>query len=720
MNPRRHIVRAGAVILTVGLAIAVLTGGWSGVRGAPPDRGDPFATQNQAAPGEKGDPFALENQAPPLQPGAVKSAPGGGSSRETDNEPTFADLVRFEVSASPTTVRRGTTFTLTINGTVKKGYHAYPITRRAPEQVSLTKIRYDKSPSWKPLWPVRESPSEWVRDTDGKLVQAFADHFTWEQDIVVLPEAQPGALKVQFSLPRAQVCNDKKCWYGDPSFEVPVEVSAEPAATLSPEIQQRLQVTEPPPPEIVPYPGSIGGNLGDRSIWAVLLAAQGAAIAMLFTPCVFPMVPITVNFFLKRSEKKKHNPLPTAAVYSLTIIIVLALAVLVLGNLVVALATNAWLNLILGAVLVFFALSLFGMYDIELPSFLSRFTANREGQGGYLGAVFMALTFTLTSFTCTGPFLGPLLVAAKELQLSPWKLVLASLTYSATFAAPFFVLALFPGLLKRLPKSGGWLNAVKVVMGFLELAAALKFLANTDITLNPGNPWLFTYDTVLVAWIALSATCGIYLLGWIRLPHDSPVEHIGVPRLVLATIFFGFAVYMAPALWRATPTGIIGQGLVAFLPLDTSPAKDDLYWRLIRSQKDYEEAWADAVKQKRPIFIDFTGVTCTNCRANENNVFRLPAVREEFKKYVLVRMYTDSVPSPELSAAEAERQAQQNAAWQQKTFGDASNPLYGIIRPDSGPAIDEQGVLRGRENQTAGLIRDPQKFLDFLKAGAGE
>ena len=159
-----------------------------------------------------------------------------------------------------------------------------------------------------------------------------------------------------------------------------------------------------------------------------------------------------------------------------------------LGQLIVTLANNAWLNLGLGGVLIFFALSLFGMYEIELPTILARFTSSREGKGGYAGTFFMALTFTITSFTCTGPFLGPLLVGVKELNLSFGELVLSSLAYSATFAAPFFVLALFPRLLKTLPKSGGWLNSVKVVMGFLELAAALKFLGNTDIGLNPGQP----------------------------------------------------------------------------------------------------------------------------------------------------------------------------------------------------------------------------------------
>src|SRR5581483_4422585 len=206
--------------------------------------------------------------------------------------------------------------------------------------------------------------------------------------------------------------------------------------------------------------------------------------------------PITVNFFLKQSEKEHHRPLAMASVYSGTIIILLTLVMLALGNVVIALANDPWFNLALGAVLVIFAMSLFGMFEIALPSGLARFTSAHEGQGGFMGAIFMALTFTITSFTCTGPFLGAMLAPVAGIKPPVWQLATAAVVYSATFAAPFFVLALFPAMLKKLPKSGGWLNAIKVTMGFLELGAALKFLSNTDIAWHPGNPRFFNYDTV--------------------------------------------------------------------------------------------------------------------------------------------------------------------------------------------------------------------------------
>src|SRR5262249_509181 len=217
----------------------------------------------------------------------------------------------------------------------------------------------------------------------------------------------------------------------------------------------------------------------------------GGAFLMLLTPCVFPMIPITVNFFLKQSEKEHHRPLAVASVYSGTIIVLLTLVMLVLGTVVIKLANDPWFNLALGGVLIYVALSLFGMYEIELPAGLARFTSAREGQGGFAGAVFMAMTFTITSFTCTGPFLGALLAPVAGLQPPKLHLVLAALVYSATFAAPFFLLALFPAMLRKLPKSGGWLNAIKVTMGFLEIGAALKFLSNTDMAWSPGDPRLF-------------------------------------------------------------------------------------------------------------------------------------------------------------------------------------------------------------------------------------
>jgi thiol:disulfide interchange protein DsbD len=702
-----------------------------------------------------------------------------GAGKPSKKPLTVGDLINFEFLVIPPEVKRGEVLTLIITGTPKPGYHTYPMTQRsddkdkdgveAQSESQLTTLHYGNAPAFKPLWPVTESTPEWVNEPGVGSLLEFKHKFTWSQDILVLPDAKPGLEQLPLDL-KVQVCEDEgSCRTGTLHFEVPVQISEAPAVPLTAALQKRLEASQPAikvlsksrevPKEVSPptpagppkteNPGSndklakgdktergkSDGNEGsqslpaplverkDSSLWGLLLASMGAAIAMLFTPCVFPMIPITVSFFLKQSEKEHHKPLATAGVYCLTIIVVLALAVLVLGQVIVRLANNPWLNLGLGLVLVFFALSLFGMYEIELPNFLARFTSTREGRGGYVGTFFMALTFTITSFTCTGPFLGPLLVTAKELQLSSDRLLLASLAYSATFAAPFFIMALFPSLLKALPRSGGWLNSVKVVMGFLELAAALKFLGNMDVALHPGNPIIFTFETVLCAWIALSLACGLYLLGLYRLPHDSPVTTIGVPRLVLATIFIGLALYMVPALFRKVPQGIVGEGLYAFLPLDTSEQAGDgqtasaegrLDWHL-----DYQKAWEQATKEGKPIFIDFTGVNCTNCRANENRVFPRKEVREELAKFVRVQLYTDSVPKSGLTKDQAEAEARSNAELQGRMFEDVSTPMYVVFYPDKDRPFDGDRlsgeVADPAHPKYAGFIRDPADFVSFLK-----
>jgi thiol:disulfide interchange protein DsbD len=653
---------------------------------------------------------------------------GLGGSRKTNSE--SSDRISFTVAVNPAEAKPGSVFTLTIKGTLKPGFHTYPLTMRAAGDAQdtgqLSKIRIEAPAGFELLYPVRETAPKFDR-VDG--VGWFLEHkgpFEWAQDVFVKPDAPPGTEHLKIHV-RAQVC-DTSCVWVEPDITVSVKVLAGSAAVVTPELQARLG-SKPPAIEERQPPGSREASHsavpappegesppetpGARGLAGFLAASVGAALLMLVTPCVFPMIPITVSFFLKQSERKDHNALVSAGVYSITIVAVLALAVLLLGQIIINLANSAWLNLALGMLLVFFALSLLGMYEIELPSGLARFTAAREGQGGYVGAMFMALTFTITSFTCTGPFLGPLLVAVKESPLGPWQRALGALCYAATFAAPFFVLALFPSLLKRLPKSGGWLNAVKVVMGFLELAAALKFLANMDLAWHPGAPILFNYETVLCSWIALSACCGFYLFGAYRLPHDTPLDHLGVGRMLLGAGFLSLGIYMAPALWRVTPLGAIGRGLVAFLPLDTRAAGE---WNL-----DYEEAWREAVGQHKLIFVDFTGQNCTNCRYNELNVFPQPAIRRELEKFARVQLYTDFVPDSKLSPADSEAQGRKNSELQSATVGDVSNPLYAIVRPDTDQPFERtaDGGLRIKGKilgQRKGLIaRDQlQDFEAFL------
>jgi thiol:disulfide interchange protein DsbD len=375
------------------------------------------------------------------------------------------------------------------------------------------------------------------------------------------------------------------------------------------------------------------------------------------------------------------------------------------------------MNFGLGALFVFFALSLFGMYEIELPSGLANWTQSKEGSS-MVGTVFMALTFTIISFACVAPFLGGFGGTAANANMGFGKIVLGGLAFSVTFASPFFVLALFPALLKKLPKSGTWLNSVKVVMGFLELAAALKFFRQGELLITRETQF-FTYDFVLGLYVAICLLTGLYLLCVYRLPHDTPIENVGVSRMLFALAFIGLGFYLLPAMWKTDssgqpqrPRGAVFAWLDSFL-LPEHLKDKDLPWI-----GDLKEGLKIAAKTSgKRVFIDFTGKTCTNCKINERNVFTRPEVRELLKKYVLVALYTDIVPDDLYPAAEraklkgTERQeadAKANLQFQRDRFDTEQLPLYVIVEPDG------KDGWREVDRYTEGKINDVDAFVDFL------
>ena len=672
------------------------------------------------------DPFDPSNQAPVL---SIRTK-------------ALLNVIDFDAKISSPKVKRGEVVRVALIGTPAKGYHAYPITEYTNEQaVPDQEIKYTGIDGIKPLWPISETKPELALAIDKKIVFEHGHPFEWSQDLLIDPQTKPGKYELVVTINNLQVCNKGSCVGPAPyrPIYLPLEILDSDAFTPSKEITDRLQ--GPPAAKLTtltaadiakyrpaPGPGSSTPAIDNTSpadannLWSFLWFACLSAFLMLLTPCVFPMIPITVNFFIKQSEKEHHKPLAMASVYSGTIIVLLTAIMLALGSFIIKVANNEWFNLALGLVLIFFALSLFGMYEIELPHFLARYTSAREGQGGLIGAIFMAMTFTITSFTCTGPFLGLMLGSVAGTKPPMMNLILGALVYSTTFAAPFFVLALFPSVLKKLPKSGSWLNAVKVTMGFLELGAALKFLSNADLAFFPGNPQLFNYDTVLAAWIALSVSCCLYLLGLFRLPHDDKVESIGVLRMMIAAGFLGLAVYLAPAMFGIKPAGLVGDSVVSFLPIRTGHESDSFGsgsrgegnsthkdWYL-----DYEDAWKDAIENNKLIFIDFTGITCTNCRYNEQTVFPIPEVQSEFKKFVKVSLYTDNVPNKKLTSAESAKQAARNADWRDK-MGDPTNPYYVLLEPARDAAVGD-GAPKGRIlGKTKGAIFDVPAFVRFLQ-----
>jgi thiol:disulfide interchange protein DsbD len=676
------------------------------------------------------------------------------------------------------TVRRGQTVRVQVAGNfLQKGYHTYPVTKRASDQLEaqLSEWKVEPVAGIVPIWPILETEPKLVKNLLGELELEHEDDFSWSQELLVEPDAKPGPTQVPIAV-RVQVCNKGGCQWDDRKLTAEFMVSDEPPVSVSDDLRTRAAVARPPiavvktgkDPKSAPSTGAApdraagpsrgdaGAIIGpitatqqeyqeqmealaarvvhtssvtqtDADLLGFLLAGIFWGAVSLVTPCVFPMIPITVSFFLKQSEKEHHRPIWMASIYCLTIVVVLTLAAAFLLTLFRELSILPVTNYFLGGLFIFFALSLFGMYEIELPGFLARMTSSREGQGGVAGTIFMALTFTIISFACVAPFLGGFGgTAASERPL--WHNLLGGLAFSATFAAPFFVLALFPSLLRAMPKSGSWLNSVKVVMGFLELAAAFKFLRSAELVLSGGVPTIFTFDFVLGIWIALCFLCGIYLIGVYHLPHDTPSENIGVPRMLFSAVFLALALYLLPALFKVDhagaaqrPRGTIYAWIDSFLLPEAREGSE------VPSTANLEFAVNHAIESRKEtgvpkrIFIDFTGVTCTNCNLNEMHVFSKPGVQRLFEPYTVVKLYTDTVPeryySPEIKAtlAKSDRQVVDakhvNGTFQSRVFSTRQLPLYVILEPQTDGQLLVTGVYE------EGLINNESRFMEFLREG---
>jgi len=435
----------------------------------------------------------------------------------------------------------------------------------------------------------------------------------------------------------------------------------------------------------------------DEGFFSFVILAFSMGLLALLTPCVFPMIPITVSFFTHQGETGKGKPITNAIIYTLGIIATFSIIGFILALTLGAsganqLAANPWVNIFIAALFIYFALSLFGMYEIQLPSVLRQYSLKQEGRGGVMGTLFMAVTFTLTSFTCTVQFVGLLLVAASQGQWF-WPMI-GMVIFSAAFALPFFFLALFPQYLAKMPKSGGWLNSVKVVMGFLELAAAFKFISNTDLVWGWG---FFSHNTVLAVWAVLMLLTGIYLLGKIQLPHDSPIASISVPRLMLSTVFLTFGLYLTSGLFGQKIHGLIYSYLPPIVESESGAVRtngasiaEEFNW-----YRNLDEGLVKARATGKSVFIDFTGYTCTNCRWMEANTFTKTEVKHRFGEMILVQLYTDGGPNH-----------RENQQYEIDRFGTAALPFYVILSPDDDIITTFPGMTRSLDD-----------FLDFLDKG---
>ncbi|MBI34512.1 MAG: disulfide bond formation protein DsbD [Flavobacteriales bacterium] len=446
----------------------------------------------------------------------------------------------------------------------------------------------------------------------------------------------------------------------------------------------------------------------DKGLFAFFLIAFISGLAALLTPCVFPMIPMTVTFFLKKSESGSKGKL-LALIFGLSIIFIyVGLGIIInlffdedTANYI---ATHWIPNIIFFLVFVFFAASFFGMFEITLPSRWSNLSDKKADRGGLAGAFFMALTLSIVSFSCTGPIVGNVII--ESVTVGGVRPFVGMLGFSLAFALPFTFFAFFPSLLNKLPKSGGWLNAVKVVLGFLELALALKFLSVADQTAH----WhILDREIYLALWITIFSLMGLYLIGKIKFSHDSELPHLKVPRLFFAIVTFSFVVYLLPGMWGAPLKGLSGylppsssldfnitQMLLGEGGITCSEPKysDKLHLpHGIKGYFEYEQGMSCAKEQNKPVFIDFTGHGCVNCRRVEDGVWSHPQILKLLKEeFVVISLYIDEhtinleKDQQYISVFDGKKKiktlGQKNADIQKSWFNKLSQPYYVTLDND--------------------------------------
>ena len=527
-------------------------------------------------------------------------------------------------------------------------------------------------------------------------------------------------------------CNDENCLPPTPvEFSFKGEVAAVANATIN--ATKEIATDETPVAEVAETPApaneSISGDLWtpvidklqslgttevptDISLWAIFIAGFLGGFVALFTPCVWPIIPMTVSFFLKRNKNDKAKGIRDAWTYGASIVVIyvtlgLAITLIFGASALNALSTNAVFNLLFCLMLVVFAASFFGAFEITLPSKWSNAVDSKaEATTGLLSIFLMAFTLALVSFSCTGPIIGFLLV---ELGTSGSILAptIGMLGFAIALALPFTLFALFPTWLKSMPKSGGWMNVIKVTLGFIELAFALKFLSVADLAYG----WrILDRETFLAIWIALFALLALYLLGKIKFPHDDDDTKIGVPRFFLALASLSFAIYMVPGLWGAPL-----KAISAFSP-PMSTQDFNLYTSEVHAQfDDYDLGMAYARQHGKPVMLDFTGYGCVNCRKMELAVWTDNRVSDLINNdYVLITLYVDNktpLPAPMKVVENGKERTLRTVGdkWsylQRVKFGANAQPFYVLIDNDGQPL-----------NKSYSYDEDIPAYIDFLETG---
>ena len=596
------------------------------------------------------------------------------------------DPVQWTLEATTTRVRPGDAAHFRLTAQIDPGWHLYSLTTPKGGPISTKVVAHEGGPLasaevYQPA-PERHFDPNFNIDTE-----TFATELPLLLTGQVTKEARAGSSEVGVDV-RYQVCSDRQC-LPPRKKTAATSIEVDPSAPASAALvvpSGYSAVSGPAVPGTKASTSRTQPNQTGLPLFA--LTAFGLGLAAVFTPCVFPMIPITVSFFLS-----KRGGLAQAAIFSSGIVILFCAVGLGItfaaGPFGVAkLAANPWVNGFIATVFTVFALSLLGAYEISLPSGALTRIDSISRQEGYLGTLLMGLTFSLTAFACVGPFVGSLLAAS--VQAPGIQPVLGIFSFAVGLSAPFFLLAAFPSFLKQLPRSGDWMLGVKVVMGFILLAVMLKYLSNIDQVLQLG---LLTRERFLAAWLAISTLAGMYLLGLLHLHGNRPGEALGVPRLLLAGLMFAFGFSLVPAMSGAR----LGE-LDAYIPAkQIVPQGGGQTAEALAFMKDqYPEALAKARAEGRPVLLTFTGYACTNCHWMKANLFTLPEIAQEMKKFVLVDLYTDGSDEASLK----------NQEMQEKGYGTVAIPFYAIVDP------------KGSTIATfPGLTRDSAEWRAFLESG---
>ncbi|MBS1534035.1 MAG: thioredoxin family protein [Bacteroidetes bacterium] len=553
-------------------------------------------------------------------------------------------------------------YVLVLDAQIEKEWHMY--SQFTPDGGSLpTEIKYTNAgKDFKLIGKTKETGTHKAfNDVFGVDEIYFENKAHFEQEIEVKAGLKTIDASVDYQACKQMCSNFTKKF----TFTLPVDEIVADAVPSQEKIDTTTQVS--PEPSIESVAKDTEAKVAEapvtkatqpaapRNLWSVFLIAFLSGFAALLTPCVFPLIPMTVSFFTKQSKTKAEGK-KNAIIYGISIIAIYV----ILGSLVTAifgadalnaLATNVWFNVIFFVLLVIFAISFLGAFEIVLPHTWANKVDRQADRGGIIGILFMALALAVVSFSCTGPIVGTLLFeAASRGGIGP---IVGMLGFSLALALPFMLFAMFPGWLNSLPKSGGWLNTVKVFLGFLELALAFKFLSNADLVLQLH---LLEREVFLAIWIAIFGVLALYLFGKISTPHDSPLTHISVGRLLLGILVLTFTVYLIPGLWGAplklinafpppleyseSPRGLGNSEVTTVAQELPEGAKSGPHG--ITVFDDYEKGMAYAKKVNKPIMLDFTGFACVNCRKMENNVWSdariLPILKEQV---VLISLYVD-------------------------------------------------------------------------------